>query len=193
MSKSPKKKKENEVGEQSMSKDSYSTTQVTSIQQKIQQEKEYLLSVLNFDEHLREQVEEMFNINLKGFPAGEEPMIFCTAVFKIGNAELAMSKLEKLSDVWLVDINEERAYYIWTRPYPKGHWNPISKTPGARQIIGEVQVNFDNTLTLETKTKSWITQLIHLMIGVLGEDIRLINLEFESPSDLLKKAIDQKE
>jgi len=189
MSKSPKK--ESELGKQSRNKDSYSKTQVTSIQQRIQQEKKYLLSVLKFDEHLHERVEEMFNINLESLPTGREPMIFCTAILKIDNAELAISKIEKLSDVWLADINEERVYYIWTRPYPKGHWNPISKTPGARQIIGEIQVNFDNTLTLETKTKSWMTQLIHLMIDVLDEDIRLINLEFESPLDLLKKGIDQ--
>lgn len=42
-----------------------------------------MLSVLHFDERLREQVEEMFNINLEGLPVGQEPMFFSTAVFKI--------------------------------------------------------------------------------------------------------------
>lgn len=44
----------------------------------------------------------MFYINLEGLPVGKEPMIFYTAVFKIGNEEFAMSKIEKLNDVDLV-------------------------------------------------------------------------------------------
>ena len=147
-----------------------------------------MLSVLNFDESIRAQVEEMFDISLEGLPAGKEPMFFSTAVFKIDDAESAMAKIGRLRDVDLEDEDEdeEAAYYVWTRAYPKGHWNPMSNMPDARQIIGDIQVNFDNTLQLETKTKSWMTGLIYHMMDVLGTDIELISLEFENPLDVFR-------
>jgi len=188
MPKSRKRKKGRKAGKYSVSSRSLPfKTQVGSVQQRIQQERERMLSILNFDEHLRGQVEEMFNINLEGLPAGKEPMFFSTAVFKIDNAELAMRKIERLRDVDLTEKNKDGAHYIWTRAYPKGHWNPMSNMPGARQVIGDIQVSFDNTLKLETKTKSWLTALIYLVMSVLGKEIRLISLEFQNPLDMLKK------
>jgi len=146
-----------------------------------------MLCVLNFDEHLRGQVEDMFNINLEGIPAGKEPIFFSTAVFKIDSAELAMTKIEQLPDVDLTKEDKNGAHYIWTRAYPKGHWNPMSTVPGARQIIGNIHVIFDDTLKLETKTKSWMTGLIYYMMSVFGQEIKLISLEFQNPMDMLKK------
>ena len=146
-----------------------------------------MLSILNFDEHLRGQVEDMFNIDLKGLPPGKEPMFFSTAVFKMNSAELAMRKFEQLADVNLADEDKDGAHYVWTRAYPKGHWNPMSTMPGARQIIGDIHVNFDNTLKLETKTKGWMTGLIYYMMDVLGKEIKLISLEFQNPLDMLRK------
>jgi hypothetical protein len=59
--------------------------------------------------------------------------------------------------------------------------------PGARQIIGDIQINYDNTIKLETKSKSFMTGLIYYMISTLGKDIKLINLEFENPLDMFRK------
>lgn len=146
-----------------------------------------MLSILNFDEHLRGQVEDMFNINLEGIPAGKEPVFFSTAVFKIDNAELAMAKIEQLPDVDLTKEDKNGAHYTWTRAYPKGHWNPMSTMPGARQVIGNIRVNFNDTLKLETKTKSWMTGLIYYMMDVLGKGIKLISLKFQNPMDMLRK------
>lgn len=146
-----------------------------------------MLSVLNFDEHLRGQVEDMFNINLKGLPLGKEPMFFSTAVFKIDSAKLAMTKIKQLPDVDLTDKDKDGAHYIWTRAYPKGHWNPMSTMPDTRQVLGHIHVNFDNTLRLETKAKSWMTSLIYYMMSTLGKDIKLIDLEFQNPLDMLNK------
>lgn len=183
MPKKPEKKGE-EVSKHKISSGNLSIRIPTSsIQRRIQQEKERMLSVLHFDENLRGQVEDMFNINFEGLPAGKEPMFFSTAVFRIENAELAMRKIGKLPDM---DIAEENGY-VWTRPYPKGHWNPMSNMPGARQIIGDIQINSDNTLRLETKTKSWMTGLIYCVMRVLGREIKLISLEFQNPLDILSK------
>ena len=188
MSKGRKKKKGKKTGKHRMCGRGLSSgAQVSSVHQQIQNERERMLSVLNFDEHLRERVEEMFNINLEGIPAGKEPMFFSTAIFEIDNAELAMRNIEKLADVDLAGEDKDGAHCVWTRAYPKGHWNPMSNMIGARQIIGNIRINFDNTLKLETKTKSWMTGLIYYMMSVLGKDIKLINLEFQNPLDMLRK------
>ena len=167
--------------------DSLSKTQANSVQKRISQEKERMLSILNFDESLREKVEDMFNINLDGLPAGKEPMFFTTAVFKISDAKLATTKVEKLPDVDVTDEDKHGVHYTWMRKYPKGHWNPMSNMPGARQVIGDIQINYDNTIKLETKSKGFMTGLIYYMISTLGKDIELISLEFENPLNMFRK------
>ncbi len=164
-----------------------SRRRVGSVQQQIQQDREWMLSNLNFDEALGGKVMEMFEFDFQGLPVGKENIIFSTAIFEIDNAEIALKRLEQLDDVELIDERENAAHFIWTRAYPKGHWNPMSTMPGARQIIGDIQVNFDNTLKLETKTKSWMIALIYLMAEILGREIRLTALEFRNPLDMLLK------
>ena len=158
----------------------------SDIVNQIQVTKEYLLSMLNFDEKLGKQVEDLFNINFEGVPSNMEPIFFSTAVFKINDAKLTMEKMEQLPDFDLTDEDENSRSYIWTREYPKGHWNPMSNHPGARQIIGDLQINFDNTMILETKTKGWMTGLIIYLIDILENDMYLINLTFDNPLDWLQ-------
>lgn len=127
-------------------------------QRRIRKEKGRMLSTLNFEEHLRGQVEDMFNIDLDGLPPGKEPMFFSTAVFKLDDAKSAIAKVEKLSDVHVEGENDDGVDYTWTRAYPKGHWNPLSRD-GGRQVIGDIQINYDNTpLTLRffSQDEGWI-------------------------------------
>jgi len=98
-----------------------------------------------------------------------------------------MAKVGKLPDLHITDENKDGVHYTWTRKYPKGHWNPMSRMPSARQVIGDIQINYDNTLKLETKTKSFMTGLIYYMISALGREIKLISLEFENPLNMLRK------
>ena len=162
-----------------------SITQANPAQRRISKGKERMLSILNFEEHLRGQIEDMSNINLDGLPPGQEPMFFSTAVFKVDDAESAIAKVEKLPDIHVSGENDDGVNYTWTRAYPKGHWNPLSKL-GGRQVIGDIQINYDNTLKLETRTKGWMTALIYHLISVLGKDIKLISLEFQNPLDMLR-------
>lgn len=188
MAKSRKGTKKNKTRKPGTSnRGSLSRTRSGSVQQRIGIEKDRMLSVLNFDENLRGQVEDMFNINLEGLPPGKEPVFFSTAVFKIDDAESAMTKIEKLPDVDVAEENENGTRYVWTRAYPKGHWNPLSSRLGARQVIGHIQVNHDNTLELETQTKGWMTALIYHVMSVLGKDIKLNSLEFKNPMDMFKR------
>jgi len=163
-----------------------SITQANPAQRRISREKERMLSTLNFEEHLRGQIEDMFNINLDGLPPGQEPMFFSTAVFKVDDAESVIAKIEKLPDVHVSGENDDGMSYTWTRAYPKGHWNPLSRL-GGRHVIGDIRINYDNTLKLETRTKGWMTALIYHVISVLGKDIKLISLEFQNPLDMLRR------
>ena len=162
-------------------------TRSDSPQRRISEAKKRMLSILNFDEHLRGQVEDMFNINLNGLPPGKEPVFFSTAVFKIDDAELAMTEVGKLPDVDVTEETEEGVRYVWTRAYPKGHWNPMASRLGARQVIGHVEIAYDNTLKLETQTKGWMTALIYHVMSVLGREIKLTSLEFQNPMDMFRR------
>jgi hypothetical protein len=142
--------------------------------------------VLSLEENLREKVDELFTINLEGIPEGKEPMFFSTAIFSINNANSTIVKIEELPDVDCTGESRTGVSYTWTRAYPKGHWNPMSNQPGARQILGDIQINYDNTLKLETKTKGWMTSLIYYMINTIGDDIKLTSLEFQNPMDFFK-------
>jgi len=187
MPKSRKKKKRKRIKKpRASSTRSVSRTRSDPVQRQIRREKERMLSVLNFDEHLRAQVEDMFQIDLEGLPPGKEPMFFSTAVFQIDDAERAMTEIGELPDIDIADESDDRIRYVWTRAYPKGHWNPLSSRLGARQIIGHIQVNYDNTLELETSTKGWMTGLIHYMISTLGREIKLTSLEFKNPLDMIR-------
>lgn len=155
------------------------------VQFEIRADKRRMVSILNFPDHLRGRVEEMFRIDLSNVPAGKEPVFFCKATFEIDDPESAMMKMEELDDV---DIAEEgKAYmeYSWSRDYPGGHWNPMSSMPGARQSMGNIRVDLESTLRLETMTKSRMIKLIFYMLDVLGQDIRLTELHFENPLDIM--------
>jgi hypothetical protein len=185
--KTTKKKKKNTRKPRGSSRGTLPRTRSYSPQGRISQEKKRMLSILNFDEHLRGQVEDMFNINLNGLPPGKEPVFFSKAVFKIDNAELAMTEVGKLSDVDVTEETEEGVRYVWTRAYPKGHWNPLAGRLGARQVIGHIEIVYDNTLKLETQTKGWMTALIYHVISVLGREIKLTSLEFQNPMDMFRR------
>ena len=161
-------------------------THIAPIQQRLNEEKMKMLSVLSFEESLRGKINELFSINLDGIPEGKEPIFFSTAIFSIKDADSAVTKIEQLPDVDCAEESISGLRYTWTRAYPKGHWNPMSNQPGARQILGDILINYDNTLKLETKTKGWMTTLIYYMINTLGNDIKLTSLEFQNPLDFLK-------
>lgn len=60
-------------------------------------------------------------------------------------------------------------------------------TAGTVQILAHIDMNPDeNTLKMETKTKSWMHGLINYMVKILGREILLIGLEFEDPMKRLK-------
>ncbi|MBU4175777.1 MAG: hypothetical protein KJ686_12860, partial [Actinobacteria bacterium] len=144
-----------------------------------------MVSTLNFPDHLRGRVEEMFKIDLSNVPAGKEPVFFCKATFEIDDPESAMMEIDELDDVDIAEEGKAYTEYAWSRDYPEGHWNPMSSMPGARQAMGNIRVDLESTLRLETMTKGRMINLIFKMLDVLSQDIRLTELQFENPLDIL--------
>jgi len=164
----------------------YSEDQISFMVQKMQSDKEKMLFLLNCDQKHHEKINELFNIDLKDAPVGREQLSFCKTVFKIKNVNLTIKKIEQQGDIDLVGKDKNGVDFIWTRVYPKGHWSLMSKRAGARQILGDIRINLDKTLGIETKTKSWMIKSILYVMNLLGKDIKLINLNFQNPLDLLK-------
>jgi len=163
-----------------------SQAEVDAVQLLLEKEKERMFSFLNFKKDLHEKLEELFNIDFNGMPEGKEPMCFTRATFEVKNSKLTRKKLEQLPDVDLAEENPP--HYVWFRAYPKGHWNPASTLPGAVQILAHIDMNPDeNTLKMETKTKSWMHGLINYMVKTLGSEILLVGLEFEDPLKTLRE------
>lgn len=158
----------------------HSQAEVDAIQLLMGKEKKRMLSFLNLKKDLHEKLEELFNVDFRGMPEGKEPMCFTKAAFQVKNSMLTRKKLGQLPDVDLAGENPQ--HYIWFRSYPKGHWNPASTLPGAVQILAHIDINPDeNTLKMETKTKTWMHGFINYMVETLGKEILLVSLEFEDP------------
>lgn len=157
-----------------------SEAEIEWVNARLEQEKRRMFSLLNFEENLREKIEELFDIDFEGMLEGMEPMCFTKAVFQIKDVDQIRKKLKRLHDIDLAEDNPP--HYVWSRRYPKGHWNPASKLPGARQILAHIDLNpQQNTLEMETKTKSWMHGLIFHIMELLDKEIFLVGLEFQNP------------
>ena len=155
------------------------------VQMMIRADKRRMVSTLNIPDQLRGRVEEMFKIDFSNVPAGKEPVFFCEATFEIDGPESAMDELDDIDDIDIDEEGKDYTEYGWSREYPKGHWNPMSDMPGARQSLGHIRVCLDGTMRLETMTKSLMIGLIFKMLDVLGHDIRLTELRLENPLDMM--------
>ncbi len=172
--------------EKKMKFDRYNKAQINLIKEQIRIDRDEMLSILKYDKKLIRQINDLFDINLKDVPVGKEILFFSKAVFKINDVEGAKREIERLNNIEYVDEDKKGINFLWMRPYPKGHWSPMSRISGASQILGDIRINFNNTLILETKTKSYMIKLIFYMRKVLGKEIILINLEIQNALDLIK-------
>ena len=116
-----------------------------------------------------------------------ENLIFSYAHYKIvdfyklmeffaGLQEKGMFSIEK------ADSGRKILSGAFIRPYPKNHWNPMAKSPTARQVIGHVSVNGDN-FKIETMTKSGLKTARQLVESELGEAILFEKEDYEDPLD----------
>lgn len=162
-----------------------SEAEIAWVRTRLEEEKQRMFSLLNSKEDIHEKIEELFDIDFEGMLEGMEPMCFTKAVFKIRDVDQTRKKLKRLHNIDLAEDNPP--HYVWSRRYPKGHWNPASKLPGARQILAHIEINPQkNTLEMETKTKSWMHGLIYHIMEELGNEMLLVGLEFRDPLKSLR-------
>ncbi|MGM0497517.1 MAG: hypothetical protein ACQESJ_06325 [Bacteroidota bacterium] len=71
------------------------------------------------------------------------------------------------------------------RDYPKNHWSPMSKTPGAKQVIGGVELK-KGILKIDTKTKNTLQELRDMFEVELKDSIKFQKVEYQDLMSLLK-------
>jgi len=86
-------------------------------------------------------------------PDGQEIVILTDMRFAIPSARVAVSALRRAAPEFCHEGRNGGAdVFTWTRPYPKGHWNPLSSL-GGRQVLGTVRVS-GRELVADAKTLS---------------------------------------
>jgi len=112
---------------------------------------------------------------------GMETMIFSNAYYKVhdfGKVAALFEKLEKEGQFNLHKMDSQEIEGTFVRPYPKGHWNPLSALPGAMQVVGGVEVK-GGILTIDTKTKSALAGLRGMLESGLAGAISFEREEFQ--------------
>ena len=128
--------------------------------------------------------------NMK-LPKGMEPMIFSYAYYKVNDFEKIIAFFKELEEKNLLVIDKcysKKQTFIgaFVRPYPKGHWNPLSNMPGAVQILCGVEIK-NQILKIDTKTKSGLEGFRKILEESLKGIIEFERQEFEDVMEMLRK------
>jgi len=161
-------------------------SEIKIIEQENIEAKNLLFSTLKFDENLREKIEELFNYDPELAYSGKEHVILSKAVFKIPHSVIAFKKIKRIHEIFLEENTKKCYKLVWSRPYPKDHWNPLSQMKGARQICGDITILPNNLLIAETRGKTLMIELIFIIRDILGENIELKKLRLQDPLEILK-------
>lgn len=124
-------------------------------------------------------------------PQGMEQMVFSFAHYRVkdfGRLLLFLKGLEKEGLFAIDEMNpdSQRLSGAFLMPYPKDHWNPLSKLPGAKQVIGGAQIK-DGHLKIDAKTRRSLSNLRHLLEKTIGNLIEFEREEFQDVMEMLKK------
>src|SRR5262245_63271871 len=71
--------------------------------------------------------------------------------------------------------------YTITRPYPRGHWNPLAMVHGARQVIGSL-VLAEGSVIIQANTLSFAARHIHKLLQIYRPDMEIISVHYSSPN-----------
>ncbi len=120
----------------------------------------------------------------EGMPPGKEQVLFIEGTYFGTDFESLFNELVRWEDLDLLEEEEEYALFGWSRPYPKNHWNPFSKIPGAGQSLGEVKLE-DEVLTVSVRGKSWMLIMNHRLAEAFGSDLTRGPLDIQDPLELM--------
>lgn len=131
---------------------------------------------------LRKFVDELPATVEEDLPSGKELMVMTTVELLVPDVH----RLGQLLDSHEPDITftgqvgSSRTYSI-TRPYPSGHWNPLSMVRGARQSIGTLTLDGDR-VTVQANTLSFAARHIYKLLKLYGPDLELRDVRYWSPN-----------
>ena len=123
-------------------------------------------------------------------PKGMEAVVFSSAYYKVHDFEKVHDFLIRLSEKGLFGSEKENPKTktlkgCFIRDYPKGHWNPLAGTPGAKQVVGNVKIK-NGILKIQANTKSGLKSIREILNQGLGKIIEFQREEFKDPREMLK-------
>ncbi len=117
-------------------------------------------------------------------PDGKEIIILTEMSFGIPSAGVAVDALRRAAPEFHHEGRDGDAdVFTWTRPYPKGHWSPLSSL-GGRQALGSVRVS-GRELLADAKTLSMAAKLGGKLQRLLGGGLHLEGSRWVGMQDLL--------
>ncbi|MFH1545585.1 MAG: hypothetical protein ABIE23_05900 [archaeon] len=124
-------------------------------------------------------------------PEAMDKMVFSYAYYEMKDFSKLVpffEALEKEDLFWIDECNKKKGLLKGTfvRDYPKGHWNHLAATPGAKQVAGGTEVK-NGVLKIDAKTKSGLTALQEIIEESLSDSINFKKEEFEQ----VKQAISE--
>ena len=131
---------------------------------------------------LRELVDELPHAAEEDLPQGKELLVMTTVGLLVPDAQRLAELLDSAEpDITFTGQNGSARSYDITRPYPRGHWSPISMLGGARQNIGTLKLDGDR-VTIEAKTLSFAARHIHRLLKLYGPGLELRDARYWSPN-----------
>ena len=114
-------------------------------------------------------------------PAGKDLVIFTEIDMHAGDGDRLASQLDAAEPEF---HREQRkggvSQYVATREYPEGHWNPNSRLPGARQILGTARLQREK-VTVTANTLGFAAQIAYRIIQMHGPGVELIDSRYKMP------------
>ncbi len=119
------------------------------------------------------------------FDDGTARAVFSTGIYAIDNSEEIISKMSEMDCFEKESKRDQKTTFLWVRDYPKNHWNPMSKIPGAKQILGDIVVE-KTKLTINMKISGNLYYSRMLIENKLGKRLKKISVELMDPMKMLK-------
>lgn len=122
---------------------------------------------------------------------GMEEMVFSFAYYRVKDFDRLLSFLKGLEKKGLFSIDElniksQKLSGTFLMEYPKDHWNPFSKMPGAKQVLGGAQIE-GGYLKIDTRTKHSLSNLRDILEKTMKGLIEFEREEFQDVREMLKR------
>ena len=132
--------------------------------------------------------EELFEEDDTDLGPGKERVLFIEGTFYGKNFQSLHASLQRWADLEIIESDEagEWARFSWTREYPENHWSPFSSLSGARQSLGEIQIQA-TALTVNVRGKSWMLIMMSRLLEEFASPLVRGPLKITDPMDILNQ------